>query len=274
MASPTTDFDYETFAWNHRMYRSVFLSGLVILLYDYSLNLGSEGTIIWSSPMRPSKCWFFAVRCSTMERVLEGLLLLQDTLVQFMLGLRVFALYGFNRMVLLSMSITAGLAFALGAWTIIGYGNPQMLSAPGMFGCHTDIPRITAFRLAGTSEAQLAYDALVFGLTLYRARADHAAMSLIPGSLIERMACDGAMYFGIILLAKLANVLSLYFGDIIIAGILSWWGTSLSVTLLSRLILNLQRAGVGNFRSLDVGATEVEGIHFVGQSLVAPETDA
>jgi hypothetical protein len=48
----------------------------------------------------------------------------------------------------------------------------------------------------------------------------------------------------------------------------------LSVTLLSRLILNLQRAGVGNFRSLDVGATEVEGIHFVGQSLVAPETDA
>jgi hypothetical protein len=61
------------------MYRSVFLSGLgifafftkekitltpcsVILLYDYSLNLGSEATIIWSSPMRPSKCWFFAVR--------------------------------------------------------------------------------------------------------------------------------------------------------------------------------------------------------------------
>jgi hypothetical protein len=32
----------------------------------------------------------------------------------------------------------------------------------------------------------------VFGLTLYKAHADRAVMSLVPGSLVERMMRDGA----------------------------------------------------------------------------------
>lgn len=39
---------------------------------------------------------------------------------------------------------------------------------------------------------RLLLDTLVFGLTLYRAHADKAVMSLVPGSLIERMMRDGA----------------------------------------------------------------------------------
>ncbi|KAJ7812703.1 hypothetical protein B0H14DRAFT_2856074 [Mycena olivaceomarginata] len=142
-----------------------------------------------------------------------------------------------------------------------------MMSAPGMTGCHTAIPRSTALRLAGVWEAQLLLDLLVFGLTLYKAHADRAVMSLVPGSLVERMMRDGAMYFGIIVLANLADVLTLYLGDIMIAGILSWWTTSLSVTLISRLILNLQRAGGGNSAAMtNNDSTELESIHFVEQN--------
>ncbi|KAJ7896501.1 hypothetical protein B0H13DRAFT_2034044 [Mycena leptocephala] len=278
--------DYVTFAWDHRIYRYIFLSGLGILVYDHILSFGSEFNLMWGRKLRPTTCWFFAVRyislgcsgaimvfyfgnlspevCSKMERVLEVLLMVQEGLVEVTLTLRVYAMYGFNLWVAVPMGIAGAIATALGAWTIIQYGDPQMMTAPGMSGCHTAIPHSTAIILAGAWEAQLLLDTLVFGLTLYRAHADKAVMSLVPGSLIERMMRDGAMYFGIIVLANLANVLTLYFGDIMIAGILSWWTTSLSVTLISRLILNLQRAAVGNAASVDF-TTELEEIHFVDQ---------
>ncbi|KAJ7657255.1 hypothetical protein DFH06DRAFT_1197785 [Mycena polygramma] len=277
--------DYETFVWDHRIYRYMFLSGFVILVYDHLLSFGSEVKLMWCRKLRPSIIWFFALRyislgcscaifafyfgnlsmesCSKMEKVLEALLMLQESLVETTLALRVFAMYGFKLWVAIPMGLAANLAAALGIWTIVKYGNPRMLSAPGMNGCHTAIPRSTALRLAGAWEAQLLLDTLVFGLTLYRAHADRAVMTMVPGSLIERMMRDGAMYFGIIVLASLANVVTLYLGDIMIAGILSWWTTSLSVTLISRLILNVHRTGVGNAQTAEFDTTEIEGIHFV-----------
>ncbi|KAJ7675607.1 hypothetical protein DFH06DRAFT_1169979 [Mycena polygramma] len=190
----------------------------------------------------------FLCSCSKMEKVLEALLMLQESLVETTLALRVFAMYGFKLWVAVPMGLAANLAAALGIWTIVKYGNPRMLTAPGMNGCHTAIPRPT-----------LLLDMLVFGMTLYRAHADRAVITMVPGSLIERMMRDGA----IIVLANLANVVTLY---IMIAGILSWWTTSLSVTLISRLILNVHRAGVGNAltqTSAEFDTTEMEGIHFV-----------
>ncbi|KAJ6566794.1 hypothetical protein B0H19DRAFT_1138595 [Mycena capillaripes] len=288
MSTPSSSFmgglDYRTFAWDHRIYRDMFLTGFVVLVYDHMLSFGSEVRLIWQKKLRPASLWFFYVRyfslgcsgvifvfyfgnlspesCSKMERVLEVLLMLQEGLVQTTLALRIFAMYGFNPWVAVPLGIASALSAALGVWTIVDLGEPQMMTAPGMNGCHTAIPRSTALHLAGAWEAQLLFDTLVFGLTLYRAHADRAVITLIPGSLVEKMMRDGAMYFGIIVLANLANVVTLYLGDIMIAGILTWWTTSLSVTLISRLILNLQRAGAGNSQTIDY-TTELEEIHFV-----------
>ncbi|KAJ7501819.1 hypothetical protein B0H11DRAFT_1991254 [Mycena galericulata] len=269
------------------IYRAIFLSGLVILVYDHLLTMGSEVELIWYSRKRLSTYWFFVVRylclvcsatmlvfyfrdlspesCSRLERGLEAFVLLQESLVVVSLTIRVVSMYAFNLWVLAAFLTIGGVASALALWTIIELGHPQMLTAPGMTGCHTAIPRSSALRLAGAWEAQLTIDLLVFGLTLRRAIAERSVIQMVQGSLINRMARDGVMYFGIIVLANLANVLSLYFGDIIIAGILSWWTTSLSVTLISRLMLNLHRAGVGNSATMDDGTTEHQDIHFVGQ---------
>ncbi|KAJ7352163.1 hypothetical protein DFH08DRAFT_858080 [Mycena albidolilacea] len=298
MNSPDSEsmggLDYATFAWDHRVYRSMFLSGLAILVLDHILTFASEVQLMWRRPLRPSTCWFFAVRyfslassgvmavfyfgdlspqvglclCSKVERGLEALLMLQSTLVETTLCLRVLGMYGHTAWVKVSLGIGGAITAGLGLWTIIEYGDPQMMSAPGMTGCHTAIPRSTcishlaipATGLAGVWEAQLLLDLLVFGLTLYKAHADRAVMSLVPGSLVERMMRDGA----IIVLANLADVLTLY---IMIAGILSWWTTSLSITLISRLILNLQRAGGGNSAAMTNNySTELESIHFVEQN--------
>ncbi|KAJ7128519.1 hypothetical protein C8R44DRAFT_979192 [Mycena epipterygia] len=308
MTSSTGGLDDATFAWDHRIYRYLFLSGLVVLVYDYLLTIGSEVKIIWPSKRPLSKYWFLTVRyvslgcsaaivafyfgnlspevppaqisgfiyssqrihsCSTMEKVLEGLTLLQEGFVQLTLGLRVFGMYGFNRWVLVVMLTTSTVGAALGGWTIVELGEPQMLTLEGFNGCHTAIPKSTAVWLAGAWEAQLAYDLLVFCLTVRVAWRDRSAIRLVPGSLVEILARDGALYFGIIVLANLANVLTLYLGDIMIAGILSWWTTSLSVTLISRLNLNLQRAGIGNSEPTD-DTTEMTNIHFVVQNPGGP----
>ncbi|KAJ7759629.1 hypothetical protein B0H16DRAFT_1533963 [Mycena metata] len=296
--------DYATFVYDHRIYRGVFLSGLVILVYDHILTLGSEIKFVWRKKLYFGTCWFLAVRyislacsltitvfyfghlstkvgysthylglifmhstthsCSKIQRLLEALLMLQQAFVEMTLGLRVLAMYGLNPWVGLPMGILGAVAAGLGLWTMIEYGAPQMLTVPGLPGCHTVIPKSTGLLLAAAWEAQVVLDTLVFGLTMYRAYMDRSTVSMISGSLIRHMMRDGAMYFGIIVLANVADVLTIYLGDEIISGILSWWTTSLSVTLISRLNLNLQRAGIGNSGTTDDQmTTELDAIHFV-----------
>ncbi|KAJ6534469.1 hypothetical protein DFH09DRAFT_1180460 [Mycena vulgaris] len=280
--------DYTTFAWDHRISRYMFLCGFVILIYDHALTLGSEVKLIWQRRLwRPSALWFLAVRyislacscvmfvfhlgnlspggCAMMERVLEGLLLLQELLVDTTLCLRVSAMYGFDPRVVVPMCIILAISVALGLWTIIKFADPGMLTAPALdlTGCDTALPRATALRQARSWEGQLLTDTLIFGLTAYRAYADHNVMKLVESSLIKRMMKDGAMYFGIIVLANLANVFTLYFGDILTAGILAWWTTSLSVALIARLGLNLQRAAAPSpTRTEDLDSTELDVIRF------------
>ncbi|KAJ7464637.1 hypothetical protein FB451DRAFT_1264145 [Mycena latifolia] len=50
------------------------------------------------------------------------------------------------------------------------------------------------------------------------------------------------MYFGVICLANLANILMYYFGDLNTASSLSALTMSLSVTMICRLMLNLHKA--------------------------------
>ncbi|KAF7375340.1 hypothetical protein MSAN_00421100 [Mycena sanguinolenta] len=272
--------DYPTFAWDHLVYRYMFLFGFVILIYDHFLTFDDEVRLIWRRPLRPSALWFFAVRyfslaCSIgmlffyfwdftpasihQGKVMETLLMGQETLVEVTLALRVMGMYGNSLKVRIPLAVLGGIIAGLGLWTMIEYGEPQMLTAPGMSGCHTALPRKTALILAGVWESQTVFDLFVFILTVYRAHADRAVISMVQGSLVERMMRDGAMYFGIIALANLADVLTLYLGDVLIAGILSWGTTSLSVTLISRLILNLHRAGEGNTSAMTHDTTQLEG---------------
>ncbi|KAJ7679911.1 hypothetical protein B0H17DRAFT_1206305 [Mycena rosella] len=292
--------DAATFAWDHHLYRYIFLSGQAVLLYDYFLMLWAEIPTIWFSKPRPATLWFFVVRylslacsattflfyfgnlspdgyfklfssnfvrspivttlsCATMQRVLEGLQLTQQSLIELMLILRVVALCGYNPWLMGSMGLISTVAGGLGLWAVIAYASPQILTMPGLTGCHTGCRGLLPFvrqchpiiRLinllslgsAGAWVAELTLNLTIFVLTVYCAHHDRFVIRSVPGSLMERIARDGAMYFGLLILANLANILTLYFGDIILTGILSWWTTSLSMTLICRLMLNLQRAG-------------------------------
>ncbi|KAF8202817.1 hypothetical protein K438DRAFT_1758122 [Mycena galopus ATCC 62051] len=245
---------YPTFFFDHRIYRCFFLATLTILIYDHLLTLGTEAKYIWSRRLRPSTCWFLAVRYAGLAASItisvfyfgdlshelqlgwEALLVLQEVLVECTLGLRVFAMYGLNIWILICMLIPGGLSASLALASSSTYR----------------IFRGRLPRLAGAWEAQLACDTLVFVLTIRRAYVERTS-PLYTGSLIEKMLTDGGMYFGIIVIANLANLLTFY---VLLSGFLSWFTTSLSVTLLSRLMLNLHEAA--GIELEDEGATAVE----------------
>ncbi|KAJ7208346.1 hypothetical protein GGX14DRAFT_454422 [Mycena pura] len=73
---------------------------------------------------------------------------------------------------------------------------------------------------------------------------------------------DGAMYFGAIVIANLANIFTFYFGDVLLSGLISWFTTSLSVTLLSRLMLNIHETGSAGIDSTMADTPELETLRF------------
>ncbi|KAJ7314361.1 hypothetical protein DFH08DRAFT_429984 [Mycena albidolilacea] len=210
--------------------------------------------------------------CVKLQLGWEVLLVLQEVLIECTLGLRVFAMYGLNIWILICLLSAGGLSASLALWAIVKYGHPQMLSVPGLSGCHTAIPRSSAFRLAGAREAQLVCDTLVFVLTVSRAYVQRTS-PLYAGSLIERMLTDGGIYFGIIVIANLANLLTFYFGDVLLSGFLSWFTTSLSVTLLSRLMLNLHEAAGIVFEDEVSTTMDLGSLRFPSVPLTANEPE-
>ncbi|KAF7345310.1 hypothetical protein MSAN_01907800 [Mycena sanguinolenta] len=277
-----TELDYATFARDHRINRSVFLAGLAILIYDYFLNFGKEIKYIWSSKLRPGTCWFLAIRyyglganivicaynfvdinnhevCVNMQWTWMIVIVFAEFFIEVSLSLRVFAMYGLNKWILACLLSANACIAIVGLFDIIEYGkNPDLLAAPGFSGCDAAYGTPTAIaRVAGVWGAILACDILVFALTARKAFVQWKTSPVYVGSLLERMAIDGTMYFGIIVLASLANVLTLYVEDAMLGGFLSWLTTNLSLSLLCRLMLNLHEAARMRIdTSLSMGDTE------------------
>ncbi|KAJ6580150.1 hypothetical protein DFH09DRAFT_1077054 [Mycena vulgaris] len=97
-------------------------------------------------------------------------------------------------------------------------------------------------------------DTLIFGLTAYRAYADHNVMKLVESSSMKRMMKDVAFEARcilVIVLANLGNVFTLYFSDVV------------SSSYHTRLGLNLQRAGAPPpARTEDLDSTKLDVIRF------------
>ncbi|KAF8194322.1 hypothetical protein K438DRAFT_1968937 [Mycena galopus ATCC 62051] len=284
----STDLDYATFASDYRISRSFFLAGAVIFIYDCFLTFGMEFKYIWSSKLRPGTCWFLAIRYialsaniaisayyfvdldheSTLTLKLSTLMLNRShgqILVEVTLSIRVFAMYGLNKWILAGLLGANGVFATVGVFIIVEYvKHPELLAMPGLSGCDAANSRSSAIRSAGGWVGILVCDILVFALTVRWAFIQRRTSPLYAGSLMQRMANDGSMYFGIIGLANLANVLTFYLGDILLSGFLSWFTTNLSVALLSRLMLNLYEAGAARIDA-ELNIADLESIRFTNR---------
>jgi len=163
-----------------------------------------------------------------------ALLMIQSSLVGAVLGLRIYAIYNFNKIILFYLCCAGFITVLLGAWST----TETSTLVPSFAGCNYPILKQTAMRIAVAWEAQVLCDVLAFGFILVRS---YLQPFKVPGSILSHIVRDGALYFAVLVLANLGNILMYCFGDPWIASSLSWFTSTISVTMMCRLMLNLHK---------------------------------
>ncbi|KAG1811826.1 uncharacterized protein BJ212DRAFT_1373395 [Suillus subaureus] len=91
----------------------------------------------------------------------------------------------------------------------------------------------------------MVFELLIFILIVYRICKTKGLLRLslvTRRNIINIIFHDGAMYFGAMMLVNIPNILTYYSGSVAIRGSLSTLTSCLSVTLISRLMLNLHKS--------------------------------
>ncbi|CAK5272337.1 unnamed protein product [Mycena citricolor] len=165
-----------------------------------------------------------------------------------LLTLRIYAIYGRGSH-LWKYLIVAGLGLlAISVWAVSGSrGTPLPDDTAG--GCHTGVSEKVAVHLVVPWEALFVYDWLIFAALFARSirarREENVRLQIAPRDgefpLFSLLIRDGAIYFVVMALTNLANILTFYFTRSIIKGCVSTLASCLSVTMMSRLMINLHK---------------------------------
>ncbi|KAG1843091.1 hypothetical protein C8R48DRAFT_837832 [Suillus tomentosus] len=231
-----------------------------ILLYDHMATLPEEIMFIWRRPKATSAVLFLINRyvavlgnmldlmsnflpvsaksCSRYLLAVHMLRLFQQVFICVTLTLRTYALYGCSKRLLKWMLIMGVVLIAASA---VGAFGPNLTkSAIDNGHCHEIYTTATSFRHGTTWVAMFIYELLIFVLTVFgtwKARRSPRLISRkdIIGVIFE----DGVMYFAGMALVNLPNILTYFCDSVIVTGSLNAFTTCMSVTLISRLMLNL-----------------------------------
>ncbi|KAF7350271.1 hypothetical protein MVEN_01331100 [Mycena venus] len=121
----------------------------------------------------------------------------------------------------------------------------------------------------------LLFDTVTFGLTMYNG---YVNQKILPSSNLHMVVVhDGAMYFAIMGLANLANIGTYYFAEsgLVSPGSLATFANCISVTMISRLILNLHEHASSGIMSESTGTGAVGQIQNSNfPSLTIPDSDS
>ncbi|KAI0293949.1 hypothetical protein BC826DRAFT_1104840 [Russula brevipes] len=183
--------------------------------------------------------------CNLIARVRELILVVNQVGVAVILTTRIIALYNNSYTAIIGV-VGFGLTLAgITSWALFG-GHRSTPIISGSPGCHFVFSNATAFRLATAWEAQALFDAMVFALTVMRSlkmrKMHNMEISLTGEGILDIFLRDGALYFAVMALTNVANILTLYFAPPTAKGLLSTPASCISVTLCSRLVLNLYGA--------------------------------
>jgi len=238
----------------------------VILYYDHVLTLSMEIQRFWTrGPFTWATFFFFANRYlaflgyfpvilrifwdpsdllykfTTCRHILsyhQYVVVASQLVIGVLLIMRIYAMYDRKRWVVWLFIIVGTVDITVGCWGIMSKAPiaipPILFSSPG---CIEPLGSEQAGRLAVGWSGQLAFDALVFCFTLRKlftiGRTGHRI-------LIDILIRDGVVYFAIMTAANLANILTLLLAAPISKGVASTWVNIISITMMSRLMLNLR----------------------------------
>ncbi|KAH9981111.1 hypothetical protein BGW80DRAFT_309032 [Lactifluus volemus] len=252
--SPAAEYAY--MAYLTTMFR---ISGIAIQYYDYVLTLSREIQFLW--PPHNKQGWYtmacllnrylplfghlsffitFLVPgdisvCQGLHVFHQGFMILSQALACALCLVRVYALFDRSRIVLgFLMGIILG-AVINACLLMAAIHGDRFILIYGFYGCNqmTSTPGGLYAALAWTGV--LIFDLAIFSLTLYKAFEIGRG-----GRLWNVIVRDGTMYFLVLSIMNLGNILMLRFSPPLLKTSTSILTNVISNTLVSRLVLNLR----------------------------------
>ncbi|KZV70142.1 hypothetical protein PENSPDRAFT_685780 [Peniophora sp. CONT] len=251
------------------------IAAFAFLLYDYLLTLPTEVTHLWHRPLSRASLLFFSIRyvpilaslvliilghvpvfemsCETYEWCMKIKLLVTQIYVCILMGVRVAAMY-YNKRSIVLLVITVSAALLGASIAIIVYKEhttTYTFAGLGVRQCQT---ALYDKRDAYAWITQAIFDIFVLVLTVVRTFANwrEDGARRCPGSgrgLADLMFRDGIVYYLVITLATVANILTFFFGPPLARGCLSTLASAISTAMLARLTLHLHAAVARTSRS-------------------------
>ncbi|KAJ6571356.1 hypothetical protein B0H19DRAFT_1255341 [Mycena capillaripes] len=215
-----------------------------VLFYDYGLSFGDEVSRFWGLPATAPNVLFFLNRygiCGYLHSYHQYFAVVTQIIIGIMLILRTYALYERNRRVLALMVFVASGVIAVGAWSVIAgpkaKAGDEVPQLPLYIGCSSGISPSQSIGLVAAWAGMGVFDATIFLLTLYRALSRRRTQGL---DLVTVLLRDGSIYFGVIVMANLSNILTFVFAAPYTRGVPTTFTNSISSVMISRLMLNLR----------------------------------
>ncbi|KAJ7053659.1 hypothetical protein C8F01DRAFT_1165782 [Mycena amicta] len=251
-------FDLAKILLDLRLHDYLALPGLTLLFWDHILTFGDEVRFLWRRQRTLSTYCFLLNRytalfgdiailyftfysipaeaCKSVNLFRQLLLILNQTLICFLLTVRIYALYGRGSKLWMYLTGAACCLLALSLWAISGRRSYPLV---GVGGCHLGNSQDTGIHLAVPWEALFLYDCLIVVALFWKSFSATRTSGKRDTTLLGLLIRDGSVYFVAMASANLANILTFYLTDDLLRGCLSTLASCLSVTMMSRLMLNL-----------------------------------
>jgi len=177
--------------------------------------------------------------CRRLQSFHQYLAIMIQIVVACMLIMRMYALYGRSRKVLVFYIITTTVIVVVGGWTLLGGKKEKPRIVRVRIGCGVNLSREKAIRLGAAWGGMLIFDSLVFCMTLYKSIISWPSRD--GEHILSILLRDGAIYFGVMMVANLANILTFMLGGSFTRGVATMFTNIISSVMISRLMLNLRR---------------------------------
>ncbi|KAI6118644.1 hypothetical protein EV401DRAFT_2197442 [Pisolithus croceorrhizus] len=226
-----------------------------ILCYDYLLTLRREVDFFWMKPRSrapvmvstfwPRRWGEDGTVCKTAGVCEQFMIIIVQIIGGIIMITRVYALFMKSRRVLLFLVSVALAAIGVGCWAVLSPSpaTTRLVPVPPLrYGCDIPTTYEQAENMAIAWSGQMAFDAIVFVLTLWRTlRVGRSGNRTLLDVLIR----DGVLYFGLMTGANVANITAFLVCDTSSAkSLVAGFTNVISSIMISRLMLDLHDLGV------------------------------
>ncbi|KAJ7055987.1 hypothetical protein C8F01DRAFT_375217 [Mycena amicta] len=212
--------------------------------------LNRYGTLLGSIPVVMQYFWTMEPTrrklqvCESLHSYHQYLAVVAQIIIGVMLIIRTYALYERNRRILFLMVLVAAGVIGVGAWAVLsGNSKPAATDRDAAqlslyIGCSSGVAASETTKLAIAWAGMAVFDCTIFLLTLYRALSRHVGQR--GGELVGVLLRDGSVYFGVIVLCTVSNILTFIFAPPYTRGMPTTFTNVISSIMISRLMLNLR----------------------------------